>query len=437
MNPSYRELLQASIAKSDGAVKQTLENMQNVPSAFWIDIKSKIWKNPKHEDSHTVEGILEDAAGCQPPHLVVFMVYDLPNRDCYALASNGEICCHKGEGGRCDMSSSGPNKGFYKEHVGDECQDGLREYKEEYIDQFVKVLKKFDGKVPVVLIIEPDSLPNLVTNMKDRRPEDFRGCHDETKHAYEEGIRYAVNEFHDNLESVAIYVDGGHGGWLGWANDNDDQTGKFAEIIGGLGIEQKIRGFATNVANYQPLGTIKCPEPGTCRGGGDDPCCSDKEDPCGLQGEWNWGHNELNYIDVLSARMGSAIPGFKPKFIIDSGRNGRPDTRTSCSNWCNIRGAGIGKAPTTKTADPRIDAYYWLKTPGESDGCTEELPEGGQCPRFDEMCASDDSLGSEGDEPRAPEAGHWFHYQITQLAENAQMGDISQYVSVPKSEQCR
>merc|ERR1711920_327141 len=81
--------------------------MQNVPSAFWIDVKTKIYKGNGHPDLSTVEGILEDAARCDPPHLVTFIVYDLPNRDCWALASNGEICCHYGENvGRTGCISS-------------------------------------------------------------------------------------------------------------------------------------------------------------------------------------------------------------------------------------------------------------------------------------------------------------------------------------------
>ena len=57
------------------------------------------------------------------------------------------------------------------------------------------------------------------------------------------------------------------------------------------------------------------------------------------------------------------------------------------------------------------DALYWLKTPGESDGCTEVLPNGDLCPRYDTMCGSVDSIGSQAGEPRAPEAGHWFDFQ--------------------------
>lgn len=64
---------------------------------------------------------------------------------------------------------------------------------------------------------------------------------------------------------------------------------------------------------------------------------------------------------------------FEPKFIIDTGRNGVGDMRQSCSNWCNVRGAGVGLIPTTDTASPMVDAYLWLKTPGESDGCTQVI----------------------------------------------------------------
>lgn len=131
------------------------------------------------------------------------------------------------------------------------------------------------------------------------------------------------------------------------------------------------------------------------------------------------------------------MPDWDVKFIVDTGRNGRPQARTDCSNWCNPRGNGIGHVPTTKTLHKRIDAYYWLKTPGESDGCTEELPDGGKCPRFDKMCASTDSLGSKNGEPRAPEAGLWFDYQIKELAQYADLGDPELVDFYQKSPQCR
>ena len=83
---------------------------------------------------------------------------------------------------------------------------------------------------------------------------------------------------------------------------------------------------------------------------------------------------------------------------------------TRACSWCNIRGAGAGQVPTTLTNDTYgagIDAYFWLKTPGESDGCTQQLPSGAQCSRFDSFCGSEDSIGSRSGEPRAPVAGDW------------------------------
>lgn len=125
-------------------------------------------------------------------------------------------------------------------------------------------------------------------------------------------------------------------------------------------------------------------------------------------------------MQAMSRHLSTAIPGFAPKWVIDTGRNGVTDERQSCSNWCNIRGAGVGALPTANVSAPAVvDAYFWLKTPGESDGCTQTLPDGRSCARFDTMCASPDSLGTRPGEPRAPEAGMWFDYQIKQLAANA------------------
>jgi len=71
-----------------------------------------------------------------------------------------------------------------------------------------------------------------------------------------------------------------------------------------------------------------------------------------------------------------------------------------------------------------IDAYFWLKTPGESDGCTEELPNGDKCKRFDEKCKSENSTGTRDGEPRVDEAGKWFEYQLKELAANAHLGEV-------------
>ena len=66
------------------------------------------------------------------------MIYDLPGRDCAALASNGEIPA---------------------------TAAGLTEYETQYINPIVSILRQFaSSPIRVVAIIEPDSLPNVVTN---------------------------------------------------------------------------------------------------------------------------------------------------------------------------------------------------------------------------------------------------------------------------------
>jgi len=401
VNPSYQEELQSSIDTATGTVKSTLESMLEVPSAYWIDVKSKVTGS----DTSSVEGILTDAASQSDPPLVTLIVYDLPNRDCHAKASNGEICCTYNDDGTCDYDASG------------DCEDGIEEYKTDYIDPFAAVLAKFNGTVPIVLIIEPDSLPNLATNLDDSHCGNTA-----TEASYTTGIPYAVTTLKDSCPECSLYVDAAHGGWLGW----EDNLASFAELFADMGIEDDIRGFSLNVANYQPIGVQNDADTDCIQGDSSPESC---DDPCDLLSQWNRGNNEMNYAAMLYDAMSEAIEGFEPKMVIDSGRNGVDDMRSDCANWCNIRGAGVGQVPTMVTGNTSlVDAYYWLKTPGESDGCTETLPSdddwtvaNGTCARYDSMCGSSDSLGSESGEGYAPEAGSWFDYQIKQLAENANL----------------
>ena len=458
VNPSYQAELQTSIdtLEEGSAMRLNLEAMAATSSAFWVDKKAKIAGN----DTSTVEGILADAASRKTPPLVTFIVYDLPNRDCNAAASNGELCCTYNDDGTCDYTAGG------------DCSEGIAEYANEYVAPFASALAKYDGVVPVVLVIEPDSLPNLATNLDDPHCGDTG-----TQASYRGGISAAVGTLAAACpSSCTLYADAAHGGWLGWPANLE----AFAALVTSLDIVDKLRGFVTNSANYQPLGTPCAATGDTCssyraiapeaaavvprssrvevaaKGGaeeqqqeeqqqeeGDDApaCCAD---PCGLLAQGNPANNEYNYVTQLwaafasnSSSGGDSSSSFDPRFLIDTGRNGVDDMRSSCSNWCNVRGAGVGALPTTDTAlgaDGVVDALYWLKTPGESDGCTQELPKsdddpyapGLDCPRFDSMCASVDSIGTQSGEPYCPEAGKWFDYQIKQLGENAVWGQQGQ-----------
>ena len=404
VNPTFFSDIESTIKGATNSLEiQHLKIAQNAPSAYWLDVKSKVRLDSS--ELSTMNGIMADANRRTPVAMTTFIVYDLPNRDCNARASNGEICCTVDpQTKRCNYLAAG------------DCSVAIQDYKTNYIDNIVAILQKYP-KVPVALVIEPDSLPNLVTNLGNPACSNLA-----TQNAYKQGISYAVAQIAQKTPWVAMYLDAGHGGWLGW----DNNLVGFQTLVNSLNILSSLRGFATNVANYQPIGKI-CPSARWClpvNNKQSDLCCSD---PCRLTTQWNSAVNELNYVQLLD----TIFP--LKNYIIDTGRNAVGSARQDCANWCNPRNTGMGQFPTTETnSSGLVDAFLWLKTPGESDGCTQILPDSTACPRFDSMCASQDSIGSSAGEPRAPEAGRWFDYQIRMLARNANFGKVDlSIVSMP------
>ncbi|MEV5952366.1 glycoside hydrolase family 6 protein, partial [Streptomyces sp. NPDC051987] len=122
---------------------------------------------------------------------------------------------------------------------------------------------------------------------------------------------------------------------------------------------------------------------------------------------------------------GTARPtGPGPLTSVDDYVNGgRVDRRVHVGNWCNQSGAGLGERPTAAPA-AGIDAYVWVKPPGESDGSSTAVPND-EGKGFDRMC--DPTYGGNarngnnptGALPNAPLAGHWFSAQFQQLMQNA------------------
>ncbi|MEP6990152.1 MAG: glycoside hydrolase family 6 protein [bacterium] len=86
--------------------------------------------------------------------------------------------------------------------------------------------------------------------------------------------------------------------------------------------------------------------------------------------------NVSNYIDnaaniAFGERLSRLVGG--KHFIIDTSRNGIGNTR----DWCNARGQALGVTPTTHTGNPLVDAFLWIKQPGESDGTCRGGPKAG------------------------------------------------------------
>jgi cellulose 1,4-beta-cellobiosidase len=101
----------------------------------------------------------------------------------------------------------------------------------------------------------------------------------------------------------------------------------------------------------------------------------------------------------------------------------RVDRRIHAGNWCNQSGAGLGERPKAVPA-PGIDAYVWIKPPGESDGASKAIPND-QGKGVDQMCdptytgnaSNGNSLS--GALPNAPLSGRWFSAQFQELMRNA------------------
>lgn len=88
--------------------------------------------------------------------------------------------------------------------------------------------------------------------------------------------------------------------------------------------------------------------------------------------------NVSNFIttsdNVSYGKQISALIGGK-HFVIDTARNGLGPTADY--QWCNPPDRALGSASTAATADPAVDAYLWIKPPGESDGTCNGGPAAG------------------------------------------------------------
>jgi endoglucanase len=70
---------------------------------------------------------------------------------------------------------------------------------------------------------------------------------------------------------------------------------------------------------------------------------------------------EIGYGEAISGLTNGA------HYVIDTGRNGAGPADGEMY-WCNPDGRALGVLPTIETGNGHVDAYLWVKRPGESDG---------------------------------------------------------------------
>jgi endoglucanase len=276
---------------------------------------------------------------------------------------------------------------------------------EAYVDAVAAAI----GNHQAVVVLEPDALANL--------PSDCGYNPSTVDVAQATADRYTqINYAVDKLETGAgtlVYLDAGHSHW----HSVGDMASRLVQ--GGV---LRSQGFFLNVSNYRPtnyethFGTwiSQCiafannAEEGGWRLGHYDWCASQYYSPNGPVdpndiSTWHWTDG------WFTANLGHAVA--TTHFIVDTSRNGQgwwnPPTGvySDAQDWCNPPGRGLGATPTANTGVPLVDAYLWVKTPGESDGtCTRGAPAGSVDPEWHQV---------------DPAAGAWFPAQALQLAQLA------------------
>ena len=343
VDPAYAAHIESTIPLAPARAAQ-LRKLESQPTAIWLDSIAAVGGVGR-----TLDEALARQTRTGKPVVTLLVVYDLPERDCAARASSGELSVVAG---------------------------GEARYGSEFIEPIAAQLRAHASQ-RVVVVVEPDSLANIATNTNLPKCAAADGV-------YRRSIALAVRRL--SMPSVWLYLDAAHAAWLGWGRNRAKIAQIYRDVLAQAGGVDKVRGFATNVSNYDTL-----------RGG--DIARLEPSDPC---------PDELTYVDKLAASL--AEVGIAGKgFLIDTSRNGRAGIKSKSGSWCNVAGAGLGERPQASPA-PGVDAYAWIKPPGDSDGGSDP-----SAPGYDPSCGADapDSLRG------APRAGQWFAAQLLQLLDNA------------------
>lgn len=393
----------------DGAVQQAvgllksgqirnallIAGMELTPRAIWLP-----------GDPATAAGVVTDTLRrARAQHAVpAFVLYNIPGRDCGSYSAGGA-----------------QNTPAYQ----------------AWIDAIAAAL----GDNKAVIVVEPDGLallpnecgydPNIVDIPQAAADRLIQ-------------INYAVSAFEARPRAI-VYLDAGNSAW----HSVGDMAIRL--VNGGLPHAQ---GFFSNSSNYRSndyeikfdTWVSKCvafannPEEGGWRLGHYDWCASQYFSPLGPVNPNDiatWTYTDQWY----DSNMGTAAP--TTKFIIDTSRNGQgPFSAASYNNppynqpswviqtlnsgsWCNPPARGLGARPTANTGTPLLDAFLWVKVPGESDGgCAAQ----GGARAWDYTLYTQpgwptDPAGQAVFDPLwglvDPRAGAWFPQQALGLAQRA------------------
>ncbi len=377
-NPGAVQQIADLRASGDAADAALLEKMESYSHGVWLT-------EPSASDVRdAVKQTFREAAH-QRSAVPVFVAYNIPGRDCAGFSAGGAKT--------------------------------LAEY-EAWIDAVANGI----GGHRALLVLEPDSLGLL--------PQTDCGSTEFTDADRFAALDYAVDRL-GALPHLKVYLDATHPAWLA--------VGDIASRLLQAGV-QRADGFFLNVSNYQYTandvfyGTwvSDCIAYVTRVNAGDFGSCGNQYWDGGPATGWTgaalspyqvWSDQPYsgNPADLvwntvgIDSRYASILGSVQPTthFVVDTSRDGRGPwdwaaagypSAGAARDWCNPPGRGLGARPTTATGNPLVDAYLWIKVPGESDGqCTR----GASGPTDPEWGIVD------------PAAGAWFPQQALQLAQLA------------------
>lgn len=371
LNP-WSTTLEAAQALT-GQARADAQLLGSIPSAQWFTSGT-----PAEVEQAAREYVDAAAAADQMPVLVA---YNLPFRDCAQYSA----------GGARDTA--------------------------EYV-AWIDALAAGIGDRPATVILEPDGLGIIPWNT------DINGnlewCQPaELDPATATADRYAqLNHAVDALGALAatgVYLDGTHSGWLG--------VGDISDRLVKAGVE-RASGFFLNASNY--IETEKLVKYGTwisdCINLSQNSWwqaawCASQYYPANPADFSTWALTDAAYQQAYADTGVTRQPATQAHFVLDTSRNGQgpwagpaqpyPGAPAGADPevWCNPPDRGAGLLPTTEVADPFVDAYLWIKVPGESDG---KCYRGTAGPLDPERGIED------------PAAGQWFVEQARELIARSQ-----------------
>jgi cellulose 1,4-beta-cellobiosidase len=443
VNPDWTNEVGTAAAGQPTTLANQMAVVGTYPTAVWLDhIAAISGGNGRLSLQQHINAALAQQAksGTNQPIVVELVIYDLPDRDCAALASNGELSIAGGD------TIVGPN-GTPITLTG----TGLQEYENDYITPIANTLQTVatNPNIRFVLVVEDDSLPNMITNVGQAPNPAIQACvnanagvsgQPSLNGVYVQGIQFALSTFH-KLPNVYNYLDVGHHGWLGWPNNFQPGVDFLTAVAKGTtaGIPS-VDGFITNTANYGPT---------------TEPFMTSDESIGGQPVHsatfyhFNPFIDEESYAAALDAAFVQAGFPSTVGFLIDTSRNGwgstlRPkgpststvvdtfvnatkiDGRNDMGQWCNQPNAGLGVPPTvTPGGFANLQAYVWIKPPGESDGnypgsvfngVTSTVGDPNCNPTHSNSLANNTVSGAVANSPKA--GTFWASY-FTMLVQNA------------------